>query len=475
MHQKYSETVNTAMLTLLGVALFCLLTVFNSPDKLFLAEDSTIKMPFADAPISFRGFIVVAPLLLALVTLYLHIFYGYWLELERDRRQINQNLIGTGEQPIEGTPSLFYLTDWVPRQLTSLIFYWLTPLVLAAITVKALARPELAWPLIYVTGLVTFILTFLQIRRRPDSRRRLWTTVSCAMLILIIVLMVFSILDPGSFHRPLNLFRADLPHTWLMRIEMNYADASYSNLQGANLQGATIERAGLIFSNLQDADLENAGLRWTSFWGANLQRANLKSATLQEAYLRDANLQRANLSRAHLQGAIFMGANLQGANLQQASLERLAKVDGADLQGANLQGANLEGANLEGANLRKANLKDAKLKMTILSNADLTDTNVREAQNWTSAVYDEKMLEILGLKPNHNEELIRRLGNEELKRRFLKKDDHDVRKQLFSYRSGPQIVDQKVRGQRPGDLSVALYSGMELRNDQYAEITIVTF
>ena len=91
-HQKCSETITKAMLTVLGVALFCLLTAFGSPDKLLLAAESTIRVPFADAPISFLGFIVVAPLLLCVVAVYLHIFYGYWLELERERRQINQSL-----------------------------------------------------------------------------------------------------------------------------------------------------------------------------------------------------------------------------------------------------------------------------------------------------------------------------------------------------------------------------------------------
>jgi len=70
-HKPYSGTINKVMLTLLGVALFCLLTVLSSPDQLFLAADSTIKVPVADAPLSFVGFIVVAPLLLLVLTVYL--------------------------------------------------------------------------------------------------------------------------------------------------------------------------------------------------------------------------------------------------------------------------------------------------------------------------------------------------------------------------------------------------------------------
>src|SRR5215471_1532046 len=36
-HKQYSETLNKTMLTLLGVALFCLLATIGSPDKLLLA------------------------------------------------------------------------------------------------------------------------------------------------------------------------------------------------------------------------------------------------------------------------------------------------------------------------------------------------------------------------------------------------------------------------------------------------------
>ena len=44
-HKQYAETLNKTMLTLLGVALFCLLTTIGSPDKLLLAADGTIKIP----------------------------------------------------------------------------------------------------------------------------------------------------------------------------------------------------------------------------------------------------------------------------------------------------------------------------------------------------------------------------------------------------------------------------------------------
>jgi Pentapeptide repeats (8 copies) len=385
-HQKCSETITKAMLTLLAVALFCLLTALGSPDRLLLAADSTIKVPFADAPISFLGFIVVAPLLLGVITVYLHIFYGYWLELERERRQINQNSTKTGEQQIESAPSLFYFTDWVPRLLSSFVFYWLVPLVFAAITWKALGYPPIGRALIYVTGVVTFILIFLQIRRRPGNHRRWWTPLSFLTLALIIVLMFLSIFYSEIFRRPLNLFRAEMPKAWLVGVDMRGANASYANLQQANLNGANLAGANLAGASLQGIKLGYANLQRANLWRAELQGANLQEAHLKEAYLLGANLEKAELQEAHLQEAYLQGANLAGANLA----------------GANLAGASLQGVKLGYANLQRA----------ILWRAELQGANLQEATLWMRAFYDAKMLDLLGLKPNHNEELEKELRRE---------------------------------------------------------------
>jgi hypothetical protein len=50
----------------------------------FLVADSMIKLPFADIPVSFQSFILLSLSLLIVIALYLHIFYGYWLDLETD-------------------------------------------------------------------------------------------------------------------------------------------------------------------------------------------------------------------------------------------------------------------------------------------------------------------------------------------------------------------------------------------------------
>ena len=262
------------MLALLGAALFCVLTALGSADKSLLAADSTIKVPFADAPMSFLGFIVVAPFLLIVLLLYLHIFYGYWLTCEWERQYLNQQL----RPPIEAIPTLFSLPTVTPRVLTGFIFYWLVPLVLGVITWKAWAFPAMGHPLTYVSGVVIIALVLLQLRRRSHPQSTGRTLLYCTPLFLVISLMVLVTVSPQWFRRPLYLFRAALSDAWLGGVDMRSASLGLANLQRAYLQQAKLQQA-----DLQGANLPQANLQYANLPQANLQHANLQGADLTEA------------------------------------------------------------------------------------------------------------------------------------------------------------------------------------------------
>jgi Pentapeptide repeats (8 copies) len=256
-HKQYSETVNKTMLTLLGLALFCVLTTLGSPDTWLLAASSTIKIPFTDAPMPFLGFLVVAPCLLIVLFIYLHVFYGYWLACEQERRYINQRLI----PPLASIPTLFSLPDAVPRWLTGFVFYWLVPLVLSLSAWKASALPCMGLFLRYVTGVVAGVAIVLYARRQKN----LWF---CSVLAVILVHMALVTFTPRVWQRPFWLFRVDLAKAWLPRIKMQHAVAVLVNFQEANLFKADLQRA-----NLRGADFQQASL-----WRANLQDAWLTGA-----------------------------------------------------------------------------------------------------------------------------------------------------------------------------------------------------
>ncbi len=88
----------------------------------------------------------------------------------------------------------------------------------------------------------------------------------------------------------------------------------------------------------------------------------------------------------------------------------------ADLQEANLQEANLRGANLQEADLRGANLQEANLAWANLQGAylggawGLTPFQVKDAQNWDLAFYSDDFLKELGLPPDHNETVKKKLA-----------------------------------------------------------------
>jgi len=101
---------------------------------------------------------------------------------------------------------------------------------------------------------------------------------------------------------------------------------------------------------------------------------------------------KADLARANLRGAYLFEANLEGASLNEANLQN------AFLLEANLEGVDLLSAQLKGVNLQSA--------------TNLTASDVKRAENWELAFYSDDFLKQLGLPPNHNERVKKRLAEE---------------------------------------------------------------
>jgi len=120
-------------------------------------------------------------------------------------------------------------------------------------------------------------------------------------------------------------------------------------------------------------EILGAHRKWVESGGKEGERADLGGANLQEAFLVKANLQEADLREA----------NLFKANLQKAYLGE----------------ANLQGAKLQGANLREA--------------TGFTASQVKLAKNWELALYSDDSLKKLGLKPDHNEQVRKKLAEME--------------------------------------------------------------
>ncbi|MEH2036200.1 nSTAND1 domain-containing NTPase [Nostoc sp.] len=141
--------------------------------------------------------------------------------------------------------------------------------------------------------------------------------------------------------------------------------------------------------SLASRDFSSADLTGADLIGANLSNANLSSA----------NFSNANLSNANLSGAILSNANLSVADLSNVNLS-FANLGGADLSAADLSGANFSYALLGNADLSYANFRSANFRSAYLSNAkNLTPEQVKSADGWEKAKYDEDFRAKLGLPP----------------------------------------------------------------------------
>jgi hypothetical protein len=291
-----AATITRIMLTFVGVAIFCLLSLLT-PDVALLTGGERLNVPFA-GPVSFLGFIVVGPAVLIALRVYLQIYIEHWRRLEPIRRRLQAPSV----------PTLVPLRNPLLRSFAGFVLFLLLPLTMLAFTWKAAMLH--VWGSVLLCVTVAVATSHLVLFPRWSWRARALLTAGTTILVAT------AVYGAGPLSRPANLFRADLSNQWLPASHLESANLRFANLAGANLASADLEGANLEGADLADARLENADLA-----GANLESANLEGADFG-----------------------FM-PNLAGVDLEWA------KVPGASLVAAHLAGANLRFANLAGANL----------------------------------------------------------------------------------------------------------------------------
>jgi hypothetical protein len=136
-------------------------------------------------------------------------------------------------------------------------------------------------------------------------------------------------------------------------------------------------------------------------------RLDLSNSDLSRADLSHLILPNADFSNTKLQNCTALFANLDGVNFTGSDLSNClmaSSMDGADFSGSNLQGTVLSGK------ISHIRLSDANLELSIWIGAKLEfPREVQTARNWQLAFYRPEDLEILGLPPDHNKQLIQKI------------------------------------------------------------------
>ena len=121
-HDELSKDIRKTALVLLTYCFFCFLTLGQS-DEVIVSATKMLKIPFANTEISPRTFLIVGPLILILLTAYLHVFI-------REHSKI------TALHPNDKLPYIFNLESWFTKALTVFTFYALPCIIMLAFAEK---------------------------------------------------------------------------------------------------------------------------------------------------------------------------------------------------------------------------------------------------------------------------------------------------------------------------------------------------
>ncbi|CAI2717438.1 pentapeptide repeat-containing protein [Nitrospina watsonii] len=274
-HDEISRNIRSVTLALMSYALFCFLTLGQSDDIAF-KETGKIQIPFSGGiDVNFSTFFLAGPVLLIVLTFYLHIFVH---ELQRCELEASRKL-----------PYVFNLDNPFARGITFFIFYFLTPAVFFAFIWSIRASESVTFWSLVALG-VCLVLVWLfhcasNVKSRSIKKQPL------PLMILLAVFIVSAVPGNLNFFGPIQIVKSDL--------------------KSANFQKHRLDRMNADFAHLEQADFSQ---------NQNVRKAFFNSAFLEQADFSGANLSESSFRKSDLTQARFKGSKLNGAGFQQAQL-----------------------------------------------------------------------------------------------------------------------------------------------------------
>jgi len=380
---EISQNARTTWFGLLGLLAFVGVTLMAHEDKDFFAEGVETQLPLIGISVPTLAFFIAAPLLVAAVYIYLHVYLtALW------------DALAEADKTIGGKP------------LAERIYPWL--LSRAALHWRQMRRSDgcaraqsMRWTTIIVSLSITWGFGILAIARLWTDSWALhdpWLSLWIGALMLfsgwiglcsfILVWRLMADTDRDAAHRRPFWFDASSVFALVFVVA-----ASWYPTHGGRPWGPTANNAYTYAADLRevrlierpgdwqpyDRWLEGFDERWRAdnltpgtelsveryadYWSAARKewRAELSAidgASLHEADLRRADITRAFLPRADLRGARLDGADLAKAQLQRADLSPWDENEEDDDPGrfTSLRGADLRDTQMQGADLRQVRL-----------------------------------------------------------------------------------------------------------------------
>jgi uncharacterized protein YjbI with pentapeptide repeats len=426
----------------LGILCYTLLTILTTTTLDFFREQ-IVSMPFIDAPISLKFYLMLAPMLLIGFFVYKQLYLyktnkliTYAVEQCKSMNQGNgkackdrasnctlncmcrrhlsrlypwiiiysrqvENRIGHDPEkdPLSSLVGRFQQT------FVSFSLWWLLPVILLLLSLFVIKKHSIFLSTYMVAaacfGIASVAFFWHQQHKLMGRDESFLKKIRSKYMVFVTYFVAI------SFALNILAFQGKLPgqeSVWSEEDETPPASVSnvlYQHIKSywvktiryiafADLSRETISEKPENDENEQDIWID---LEKRHFEGANLSKAILTKASLQGAYLgnavfRDAKLEEANLDNAQADGADFNNGNLKNATLRYLkSVEpdfSAAILKGAQFTYAEIKEAKFLSADLSGANFSNSNLENADFSGADLSEASMIDANVKNA-NFSNA------------------------------------------------------------------------------------------
>jgi len=352
------KSCRMSLLALLSACAYTILTIGTTTDAQLAIVSGSVPLPLLASSVPIRSFMLVAPLVLALMFCYFHLqLVRLWEGCAKmpavlpNGHTIDQavqlwltvGLIRSEEPLLRGRRQRFgALQRWLAMFLgygvapATLYFVWARSSVLHTRWLSVVQVVAFASCLGAAWVFRSAMRHTLAAKAQQYNRRRFDALVICAVAMLVPATLMW-------LERPWLGYAPNL--TDFRGAKMDGANIAGVVAQGADFTGAQLRHANMDSSNLHLAKMRSAWLN-----DATLREANLTRADLRETHLRQSNLLAAKLTRAQAMGSDFAGAYLHSADLTSVDLTN-ARLCNAVFGTANLRNARLAGANVSGANL----------------------------------------------------------------------------------------------------------------------------
>ena len=403
--KEISSNAQKLFIALLAACLYSWLTIASTTDVNLVTNRATSSLPIIQTSIPIVGFFYVAPLLLLCTYLYFHFYLQkLWDELgslpaifpdgkplyEKTDPWLLGDLVRIHSPKLkDGTPFLAHLQIWISVFLA----WWVVPLTLLLFWGRYLVRHEsigTAFQAIACAAAITSAIFLYRLARntlRGVERRPFLWLLAISQLTWVAPVATVGILAASlivaSFGSIRGVRSGNLidnywpdqagPRSWLPKAMALFRFSPFADLRAAEL---SVKPA----NGLSDNGKEKQTVKGIQLSATDLQFADMRASFLRNSILTDANLQYADLLGADLEQAGMVGIDLKGASLANA----------------NLRGASLVRAILEGADIKYAHFEGAQ---------GLTADQLRSADSWCEAFYDDAQIRMLGLPAHNNEQV----------------------------------------------------------------------